>query len=166
TACFFKKEHTHHVLFRGAEGSIHELYRVRDGQWQHADLTAETKAPTAVGDPTCYLKENDGTKHVLFRSSSGDICEVYRLKDPWKCNSLTAEAKAPKAAGDPSGYILPQDNSQRVVFRGTEGQVLELFSGPKGGWNHTNLTAEANAPKAAGDPIGCAKPDTNMQHVF
>ena len=33
------------VVYRTADGHIHELYVVKGGAWQHADLTAITGAP-------------------------------------------------------------------------------------------------------------------------
>lgn len=169
---------THHVLYRGEDGHIHELWvGDKPGKWQHNDLTAEAKGPKAAGDPCAYPEQKDDVQHVFYRTSEGAIIDLHRNRakaddNKWHSNDLTAEAKAKaaKAAGNPGAYLEQTGKvktavSQHVVYRGEDSQVQELYLRPKQDrWMHNNLSTAGKAPKAADDPKGFAEGD--IQHVF
>jgi hypothetical protein len=168
---FAKSKNTQHVIYRGGDDQVHELYfSAKEGKWQHSNLTAATKAPKAAGDPAGYVF--DTVQHVIYRGVDAQVHELYfsAKEGKWLSNNLTAAAKALMAAGNPAGYILEDNliagskNTQHVVYRGVDDQVHELyFSTKEGKWQHSNLTAAAKAPMAAGDPAGYAL--KSSQHV-
>ncbi|WP_190756840.1 hypothetical protein [Microcoleus sp. FACHB-68] len=155
-----------HVVYRGEDGHIHELWFAPDAlnnKWRHEDLTEATKAPLAAGEPVGYVLKS---LHVLYRGADGQIHELWfdtkAFNKKWRHSNLTEAAKAPLAAGDPTGYSL---GSLHVVYRGNDNQIHELWFDNKGfnqEWEYTNLTEEAKAPPAAGDPSGYV---LGSQHV-
>src|SRR5262249_20770836 len=54
------------------------------------------------------------------------------------------------------GFAEEGNRIQHVLYRSGEGAIIELFSkqGDPAGWRARDLTAEARAPKAAGNPRG------------
>jgi hypothetical protein len=62
---------TQHVVYRGTDGHIHELWSDAASGWGAADLTEVSLAPTAAGDPSGYACESRGTQHVVFRGMAG-----------------------------------------------------------------------------------------------
>jgi hypothetical protein len=146
-----------HVVFRGTDNQIHELWWL--GQWCHNNLSVDSgNAPPAAGTPSGYMLGN--TQHVVYRGSDSKIYELW-WDGKWHYNNLSVAAgNAPIAAGDPCGYIL--FDTQHVVYRGADSKIYELWW--DGQWHYNNLTvAAANAPVAAGDPFGYVL--FNNQHV-
>jgi hypothetical protein len=166
-----EKDDSEHVLFRCGDGQVHELYWSKAaGKWAHTNLSGMAKAPKAAGDPCAYPMEKDRTQHVIYRSTDGNVIELFRKATGddrnWYSKDLTSEAGATKADSDPCGYVLNKDNSQHVVFRGTDGQIHELFWSKAGGkWGTANLSAMAGAPKANSEPAGYVLNKDNTQHV-
>ncbi|WP_327632960.1 M12 family metallopeptidase [Kribbella sp. NBC_00482] len=151
---------TQHVVYRGGDGHIHELWF--NGTWNHNDLVAAAGAPSAAGDPAGYTWDVDNTQHVVYRGGDGHIHELW-FNGTWNHNDLVAAAGAPKAVGDPAGYTWDVDGTQHVVYRGGDGHIHELWF--NGTWNHNDLVAAAGAPSAAGDPAGYTWDVDNTQHV-
>ncbi len=76
TGYMFDAQGTQHVVYRGGDGHIHELWWGADG-WHHGDLSAVTGAPGAAGDPTGYMFDAQGTQHVVYRGGDGHIHELW-----------------------------------------------------------------------------------------
>jgi hypothetical protein len=165
-----------HVIYRGSDNQIHELFLAPKGEkWANRNLSEEAKAPKAAGDPCGFVSEHSPVQHVFFRTADGAVCDLFRPENEktWKMNDLTAEAKAPKAAGDPWAYLEAGSKVgthsavEHVVYRGEDGQIQELFLGSgQNKWGHNNLSREAKAPKATGDPCAYVRQEDNIQHVF
>ena len=66
---------TQHVVYRGTDGHIHELWY--NGSWNRADLTSATGAAGAAGDPHGYTWDVDSTQHVVYRGTDGHIHELW-----------------------------------------------------------------------------------------
>jgi hypothetical protein len=172
-AFYWRDTKSQHVLYRGSDDTIQELYLDPEGHWQHNDLTAASKAPKAAGNPTGYVEEGNRTEHVVYRTDSGDVVELFaKYKEKqWTMKDLSKEANAPKAAGDPTGYRLKESSlrgitTQHVIFRGEDGDIHELFmGGPENKWTHNDVTAAAKGPKAAGDPAAFVLEANRTQHV-
>jgi hypothetical protein len=70
--CFMPTDGTQHVIYRGDDGHVHELW------WTHSivtrnDLTAPASAPgNAAGDPSVFVSA-DGACHVVYPSSDGNL---------------------------------------------------------------------------------------------
>jgi len=160
-----------HVFYRGTDNNIHELFLAGPGdKWRHANLTASDKAPKAAGDLSAYVSRGNKSLHVVFRTDSGAVCELFRDAGEgktWTIADLTAATGAAKAAGNPQGFTDYDGKSQHVVYRGTDNNIHELFLLGKQGekWGHANLTDSNKAPKAAGDPCGFAADGDKSMHV-
>ena len=156
-----------HVVYRGADNDIHELYW-QNGAWSVNDLTATTGAPAAAGDPNGFAFTANGTSgmHVVHRGADDDIHELYWQNGAWGVNDLTAATNAPPAAGDPNGYAFTANGTSgmHVVYRGTDNDIHELYW-ENGGWSLNDLTAGTNAPAAAGDPNGYVFDAQEQMHV-
>ena len=148
------------VVYRAATGHLIELYSL-DGDWGHADLTAATGAPAAVGTPASFqsaVADQGPCARVVYRGLDGHIHELSNLGlgTSWVHGDLTEIAHAPLAAGSPFGYetrLAGQGRCARVLYRGVDGHVHELrFFGGQHGWEHTDLHAHGDAALAAGSP--------------
>ena len=120
-----------HVVYRGADNDIHELYW-QNGGWSVNDLTAGTNAPAAAGDPNGYVFTANGTSgmHVVYRGVDNDIHELYWQDGSWVLNDLTAATDAPPAAGDPNGYVFDAQEQMHVVYPSADGHIDEFWWAP------------------------------------
>jgi Astacin (Peptidase family M12A) len=66
---------TQHVVFRGGDAHIHELWF--NGAWNRNDLAVAAGAPGAAGDPDGYTWNVDSTQHVVYRGGDGHIHELW-----------------------------------------------------------------------------------------
>ena len=66
---------TQHVVYRGTDNHIHELWWDNNG-WHHGDLTAATGSPAATGDPAGYTLAST-TQHVVYRGTDNHIHELW-----------------------------------------------------------------------------------------
>ena len=162
----FRFKGTQHVVYRGTDGHIIELYwSPNPPRWGFYDISNAAGGPQAAGDPMGY--EFSFCQHVVFRGMDGHIYELYWNPDSanWSRTDLTSLTGAVLAAGDPMGYVF--DGSQHVVYRGTNGHIIELYWIPNPArWSSYDLTDATGAPLAAGDPMGYLFPDSapNMTH--
>ncbi len=162
----FDAQETQHVMFRGADGHIHELWWDAAGGWHHGDLSAATGAPAAVGDPAGYMFDAQGTQHVVYRSGDSHIRELWwDAAGGWHHGDLTAATGAPAAAGDPAGYMFDVQGTQHVVYRSGNGHIQELWWDAAGGWQSGDLTAATGGPNAVGNPAGYVFDAQGTQHV-
>jgi hypothetical protein len=73
----FDAQDTEHVVYRGADGHVHELWRISGGAWHHNDLTARTGAPLAATDPIGYVFDYfTRTQHVAYTSADRHVVEL------------------------------------------------------------------------------------------
>jgi hypothetical protein len=71
--------HTKHVVYRAADGGLHEVWWVPGGGIPvHVDLTATYGAPPAADDPAAFTVEGPNTQHVTYRGTDQHIYEVRR----------------------------------------------------------------------------------------
>jgi len=137
---------SHHVVYRGTDDQIHELYRQTDAKWEHMNLSAEAKGPKAAGQPCAFASEDTDVQHVFYRTSEGSLIDLFRRwgstdDKKWHLNDLTVEARAPKAVGDPCAYLeqtglVSTSDIEHLVYRGEDGTVYELYAPPKSKWMH------------------------------
>jgi len=155
TGYFFAKDNSQHIVYRGNDNQIHELYFLGGKGWKHANLTAATNSVAPAGDPIGYTYPVDNSQHVIYRCNGNNIHELYfRFGVGWKHANLTTGINAPPAAGDPVGYSFSGDNSQHVMYRGHNGHINELYFLSGKGWHHADLTAVTRSPIAISGPIG------------
>jgi Common central domain of tyrosinase/Polyphenol oxidase middle domain len=176
---------TQHVIYRGTDGHIYELWW--DGTqcsqttcWHWGNLTASSGAPTlAGGNPTGYVRNADGTQHVIYRGDDDHIYELWwdatqcSQTTCWHWGNLTASSGAPTLAGGnsiPAGYVLDADGTQHVVYRGADNHIYELWwdatqCSQTTCWHWGNLTGSTGAPAALGEPAGYVLNADGTQHV-
>jgi hypothetical protein len=65
-----------HVVYRGTDDRIHELWWSDGPGWAEGELAAQTAtAPAAAGDPAGYVL--NGTQHVVYRGTDDRIHELW-----------------------------------------------------------------------------------------
>ena len=125
----FDAQGTRHVIYRCAEGHVHELWC--DAQaWHHEDLTKQTGGPRATDDPTGYMFNLQGTQHVLYRAADNLVHELW-----WDVNGWHNDAPGgigPAATGRVAGYSFETQKTQHAVYRQADGRVAELWWQPDG----------------------------------
>jgi hypothetical protein len=120
----FLTEPTQHVVYRGTDGNIYELWWDSVNGWGIGNLTGTVGTPLAAGDPCGYAFEGTATQHVVYRGVDGHIWELWwDAANGWGGGSLTNTTGAPMAAGDPIGYVLAADSTQRVMYRAVDGHI-------------------------------------------
>ena len=160
----FNAQGTQHVMFRGGDNHIHELWWDGNG-WHHNDLTnAAGGAPTAAGDPTGYLFDAQGTQHVICRGTDNHIHELWWNNTGWHHNDLTTASGAPAAASNPAAYMFNAQGTQHVIYRGADNHIHELWWN-NAGWHHNDLSTASGAPAAASDPDAYMFNAQGTQHV-
>ncbi|MBV8348500.1 MAG: hypothetical protein JOZ49_13505 [Mycolicibacterium sp.] len=151
-----------HVVYRGIDSHIHELYW-QNGDWNVNDLTTATDAMLAAGDPNGFVFAAEAQMHVVYRGTDNHIYDLW-WQNGWNVNDLTAATNAPAAAvGNPSGYVYDAQSMMHVAYRGIDNHIYDLWW--QNGWNVNDLTAGTNAPAAVGDPNGCVFDAQGTQHV-
>jgi len=78
---------------------------------------------------------------------------------------ITLWADSVHAASDPFGWVFAAQDVQDVTFRGIDGHVYELWRETSGRTGYTNLSANAGAPRAVGDPKGYDFPALGTHNV-
>jgi hypothetical protein len=164
---------TFRIVYRGTDDHIHELRMTprgpprppasdrdvegRAGRWEHTDLSDQARglAP-AVGDPVGYLTHEraDPIPRVVYRTADGHLLEIRLKAGQWIGADLSAFGGAPPAAGDPFAYTTTDGARQtfRIVYRGVDSHIQELRQTTGGPWQTTDISAQAQAPAAVGDP--------------
>jgi hypothetical protein len=143
---------TKQVVYKDANGHIHELWVGVGGSWKHADLTKIASAPPASGGfLTGYEWEKGGSKQVVYTTNDGHIHELWvRPDEEWKHADLMQMTGAPTAIGtgtSVAAYEWPTQGTKQVAYVGSGGQgMLELYVGVSGPWKHANLTQIAGGP--------------------
>src|SRR5205814_2110117 len=59
----FEARGTRHVVYRGVDGHVYELWWDAANGWGGGDLTAVTGSPAAAGKPAGYVFAAQGTQH-------------------------------------------------------------------------------------------------------
>jgi hypothetical protein len=162
----FLSEPTQHVVSRGTDGHIYELWWDSTNGWGIGNLTATVGAPLAAGDPWGYAFDGTATQHVVYHGIDGHIWELWwDAFNGWGGGDLCEATGAPHAAGDPTGYVLAADGTQHVVYRAVDGHIHELWWDAANGWGTGDLTEATGATPPAGDPSGYSFEATYTQHV-
>jgi catechol 2,3-dioxygenase-like lactoylglutathione lyase family enzyme len=152
-----------HVVFRDKDGAIHELvYTDKSRKWTHNALTDAAKGPKAAADPCAFCRPGENAAHVVFRAQDGALIELRGKEGApggWTVNNLTSAAAAPAAEGRPCGCVIGdnkilKNSRMRVLYRGKDSMIHELaWDSDHNKWTHNNLSEQAKAPKAIGDPF-------------
>jgi hypothetical protein len=166
----FTAQGTQHVVYRGQDGHVYELWWDING-WHYNNLTAATGAPLTVqdgtggGDPTGYVFDAQGTQHVLYVGNDKHIHELWWDSNGWHHNDLTAVTGAPLGGGHLTGYVFAAQPTQHVFYQDTNGLIHELWWDIKG-WHHNDISAEAPHPGSQTSPAGYVFIAQGTQHVI
>jgi hypothetical protein len=88
---YWGSDGSQHVNFVGSDGDVHELYIGPGRSWVDNDLTAVAGAVApAAGSALDGYWGSDGSQHVNFVGSDGDVHELYIAPGGgWVANDLT-----------------------------------------------------------------------------
>lgn len=171
----WEKDDTQHVVYRGQDSQIHELWFRHGGllgsksTWGHNPIGSAAGAPQAASDPMGYPWEKDKTQHVIYIGTDGDIHELWCRSGKWAHNPIGKLTRAPDAVGNPFGFAWERDETQHVLYRGKDSAIHELWYRDellkKVDWHHNPIGQLANAPAAAGDPSAYAWEKDKTQHI-
>jgi hypothetical protein len=151
----WENNRSEHIIFRGADNLIYELYWKPGVGWNYSNLSNATGAPPADSDPTGYSWETNSSEHIAFRGTDNHIHELYfKLGIGWNHADLTAAIGSPLASKNPAGYAFESNNTEHIVYRGQDGHIYELYFRIGVGWNKSDLTTATRAPLADSSPIG------------
>ena len=140
-----------YVVYRTADGQIHELAISRDGSSvQDTSISALAKSPPAAGQPSLYSLEPD-SRRILYRGMSGHLHELSRVTagaepSSWRHTDLTAQLNIPVAACDPSLVVF--EGVPHIAYVDTAARIREVWH--DGQWRQQPLPA---APRPAGEVI-------------
>jgi hypothetical protein len=67
---------TKHVIYRSANGHLHEIRWVFGAPPAHVDLTVAALAPPAVDRPAAFTVDGPNTQHVIYRGADNQIHEI------------------------------------------------------------------------------------------
>ncbi len=77
TAYYSATTNTKHVVYRSADGRLHDLSWVFGSTTpRHADLTAYAGGPAAMDGPAAFAVDGSKTQHVAFRGTDDHIYEI------------------------------------------------------------------------------------------
>jgi hypothetical protein len=115
------------VVYRGTDGHIHALYWTT-GAVSHDDLSENgvSGAPLPIGDVEAYFNAQDGSNHVVYRTSNGHLHELSWTTGAVAHADLTTVTPAVPSAGKASGYVFGPDRTQHVIYRDGAGHLHDL----------------------------------------
>ena len=161
-------DNTQHIVFRGNDNNIHELWFARGLGWNYNNLTIASGVPqaNAITEPWGYVWAKDKTQHVIYRDRNFHIQELWFAQGHgWNHNDLTVAANAPECRGRPMGYGWNHPgwhNLQKVIYRGKDNHIHELTFRKGQGWSWADLSKSmqdgTSIPLAASDPRGAVYP--------
>jgi hypothetical protein len=125
---------TQHVVYRGEDGRLYELWFTQGPGWRLGDGVTNTAPVRAVGDPVGYTWDVDNTQHIVYRGEDGQLHELWFKRGQGWMEGGVADAMPVDAVGDPTGYTWDVDDTQHVVYRGEDDRLCELWFKRGQGW--------------------------------
>jgi hypothetical protein len=128
----FEAQFTQHVFYRGIDGNIHELRWGTDTSGWHywGNLTAQTGAPKAAGDPRGHVFVPQDTQHVVYNSADHHIIEL--VWQPLATNpQFLADVSGDKLAdivafGDEGVWVALGKATAPSTFRSVRSRISAL----------------------------------------
>jgi len=178
----FNAGETQHVVYRGTNNRLNELWWNSQEGWHWVDLSFVAKGapangvPDAASDLSGYAIDAQGTQHIFYRSGDNRLNELWwNSQEGWHWVDLSYVAQGapngvPNAAGNPFGYMFNAFGTQHVVYRGTNNRLNELYWDNQG-WHWVDLSfvaqgAPNGVPDAASDLSGYTIDAQGTQHIF
>jgi hypothetical protein len=116
------------AVYRGTDRHIHSLYWTT-GAVGHDDLSENgvPGAPLPLGNVEAYFNAEDGTNHVLYRTSNGHLHELSWTTGAVSHADLSALVpNVQPSSGKPSGYVFAPDRTQHLIYRAMNGDLHDL----------------------------------------
>jgi len=147
---------TKQVAYLGPNGQIQELCVHVGGNWQCTDLSAITGAPPAVQVTAGYSCTASRSKQIIFVGDDDHIHELtVEMDRAWRHVDLTALTNAPIPGSKRMvGFEWERGQCQQIAYVGQDGHIHELFMETGKMWQHADLTAMTNAPRATDLMVG------------
>jgi len=149
-----------YVVYRGADGVIHELAAPFGGGWLHTAIGAALTP--AKGDPCGYARDAGPDRHVVYRGADDQIVELWSasmggaglVPGAWYENVLSSTVPdTPVTDGEVSGYAYTKDGTQHVTYVAANGEARAVTWAPTGwassDYQLTNPFADSDATLAA-----------------
>ena len=158
---------THVVVYRAADGVIHDLYWTT-GAVRVEDLSGYAGRPPAAYDPAAYWTAHDSLHEVVYVDAAGQVQELWWAgAAPVQGRALTTRfGPAYTAVGTPAAYYSPQTEARHAAFRSVHGGLhLLTWTAPNEDVHLLDLTGQYGLPAAAGDPAAAVVPGTRRQHL-
>ncbi len=77
----WESDHTQHIIYRGEDNLVHELWQRRGQEWEYGGaLSGITGAPPAFGEVAAFAWEDDNTQHIIYRAADNQIHEIWYRK--------------------------------------------------------------------------------------
>jgi hypothetical protein len=132
-----------HVIYRGADSLIHELFWTSQNGWQTGTLATVAGAAAAAGDPAAYTL--GGTRHVVYVGTDDTIHELW-----WSAQAGWQIGRPQRRAGD---YARDRPTRRLCGLTATSVQV----AGPVSIWPSRSIAppppgATSPASKERNDP--------------
>lgn len=163
TACVVPGTGSESIVYRDEDSRLLHLWRDANGLTGRANLTRDSQAPPAVGNPYLYVDTLRNSEILLFRDDEGTVRSLYWSTGEVGMDNLSGTAGSPKAAGDPVGYHDPATDTHHITYQDEDGHLHELFClGITPIEYGGNLTATISAPPSAGVPSAFTTPNVNM----
>jgi hypothetical protein len=176
----FNSQGTQHVVYRGTNNRLNELYKDAQG-WHWTDLSyvaqgAPNGIPDAAGNPFAYAFNSQSTQHVVYRGTNNRLNELHKDAQGWHWTDLSYIAQGapngvPDAASDLVGYAFEAQGTQHVFYRSANNRLNELYSDNQG-WHWVDLSYVAQGagagkeiPDAAGNLSAYVFNSRMTQHI-
>lgn len=167
----FDAEGTQHVFYRSTGNQIIELWWSGASAAAPHNLTVDSGAPLADGDPASHVVFSDGTQHVFYRAAPGDadgqVIELWwRPGERPQFVKLSERSGAPRAASDPVSHVFAAEGTQHVYYVSVDNGLIEIrwFGQTPPGRDLLQGLGGQYAP--ASKPTSHVFPVKNMEHVF
>jgi len=131
--------------------------------WQIQDLTALSGAPAAALGGIAGYPSPDGTQHVLYIDSGGNIEDLWRDGTGWHHKDLSAATNAPPPRLDVAGYAF--QGAQHAVYLSTAHHIEDLWW-DRSGAHVEDLTALTGAPLSTDAITGYGFEAQGTKHVI
>jgi hypothetical protein len=146
-----------------SEGVI--MYRVETtdplGHAQNKLIPTFLLTGTALKEGQAFTEETGVTVRVVKTLTDGFSVHVEDAKQ--HVVDRSAQFKTPAASGPPTVVVIPGLGVNNIAYRDTAGHLHELWRDAQGNTGTTDLTANAGAPSAAGNPFAYVDTSTNSE---
>lgn len=165
----FESAHTQHIYYEGDDQLFYEFVMDSSGWHLRGNLGVNVGASAAADpQPVGYGFGGDGSRHIPWRGSDGDIWEASSSGTQWSRLDLTEDRQARQPGSAPVGYAFESNakipvGTRHVIYTGNDSIVYEFWNDPSG-W-HVNPLTDGSFPSAS-SPSAFTDPTLATQNVF